>query len=86
MSIKTSRIIPDPTDTNPDKYKVILENDQVRVFDYKDEPGDKTKMHHRKFVLYALTPFKQRLTFEDGTSVEREFTGEKFFGIMNNHI
>ena len=65
---------PDPTVTDPDKYKVVLENDRVRVIDYHDKPGDKTKQHHhRPFVLYVLSPFKRRLTFPDGTVKEREF-------------
>ena len=30
----------DPTQSDPDKYKVIFENDRVRVLEYKDKPGD----------------------------------------------
>lgn len=80
--------IPDPTETDPDKYKVILENEQVRVFDYTDKPGDKTKMHHHKrFVLYALSPFKRRLIFEEDKSVEREFKGgEILWNDEQSHI
>ena len=80
--------IPDPTFTDPDKYKVILENEYVRVFDYTDAPGDKTKLHHhRKFVLYALSPFKRKLTFENGKSVEREFIGgEVLWNDEQSHI
>ena len=29
--------MPDPTITDPDKYKVIFENDRVRVLEYQDE-------------------------------------------------
>jgi len=32
----------DPTCTDPDKYRVIFENDRVRVLEYSDLPGDKT--------------------------------------------
>ena len=88
MSIKINAIVPDPVDTDPDKYKVILENEQVRVFDYSDEPGDKTKMHHhRRFVLYALCPFKRKLTFDNGKSVEKEFKGgEVLWNDEQSHI
>lgn len=81
-------VIPEPTQTDPDKYKVILENEHVRVFDYKDQPGDKTKLHHhRKFVLYALSPFKRKLTFENGKTVEREFFGgEVLWNDEQSHI
>jgi hypothetical protein len=80
--------VPDPVETDPDKYKVILENDKVRVFDYTDKPGDKTKLHHHKaFVLYALGPFKRKLTFADGKSVIREFKGgEVLWNDEQSHI
>jgi quercetin dioxygenase-like cupin family protein len=79
---------PDPTVTDPDKYKVVLENDQVRVVDYRDKPGARTKPHHhRPFVLYVLSPFKRKLTFPDGTTKEREFkTGEVFWMDDQVHI
>jgi hypothetical protein len=60
---------PDAVITNPEKYRVVLENDRVRVLDYTDRPGDKTLMHHHPdFVLHALGPFERRLHFADGTS------------------
>jgi hypothetical protein len=82
------RNIPDPVDTDPDKYKVIFENHRVRVFDYNDKPRDKTKMHHHKdFVLYALGPFKRRLTFHDGKTTVREFkSGEVLWSDEQSHI
>jgi beta-alanine degradation protein BauB len=64
----------DPLITDGDKYKAILENDRVRVLEYTDTPGDKTRKHHHPdFVLYALDPFKRRLTMADGKRIEREF-------------
>jgi quercetin dioxygenase-like cupin family protein len=66
---------PDPITTDGDKYRVILENDRVRVLRYQDKPGDKTKPHyHVEFVLYALSPFRRRLIFPDGTVKERDFS------------
>lgn len=65
---------PDPTVTDGDKYHVILENSRVRVLRYQDKPGDKTKPHHHdEFVLYALSGFRRRLTFPDGSVRERDF-------------
>ncbi len=64
----------DPVITDAEKYTAILENESVRVLDYCDHPGDKTSMHkHRDFVLYALSPFKRRLTFANGKTLYREF-------------
>ncbi len=68
----------DPAKTDSDKYKVILENERVRVLDYKDKPGEKTSLHHHPdFVIYALKPFTRRLTFSDGRQLSRKFnTGD----------
>ncbi len=59
----------DPTTTDPDKYKVVFENERMRVLRYHDQPGSKTAMHrHPDSMLYALSNFRRRLTFPDGTS------------------
>jgi quercetin dioxygenase-like cupin family protein len=64
----------DPAVTDGDKYKVVLENEKVRVFEYMDKPGEKTHRHHHPdFILYALDSFKRKLTFGDGKQIEREF-------------
>ena len=65
---------PDPALTDGDKYKVVLENEQVRVLRYHDESGAKTHPHHHPdFVMVAVGPFRRQLTFPDGTKREREF-------------
>jgi uncharacterized RmlC-like cupin family protein len=64
----------DPTVTDGDKYRLVLENEQVRVLRYQDKPGAKTHPHHHDpFVLYALSSFRRRLIFPDGTVKERAF-------------
>ena len=35
----------DPIETNPDLYKVVFENERVRVLEYQDVPGDRTTPH-----------------------------------------
>jgi hypothetical protein len=65
----------DPLVTDPDKYKLVFENDRVRVLEYRDQPGQKTMPHrHPAFVLHALSSFKRRLTLGDGRVVERDVT------------
>lgn len=60
----------DPTVTNPDLYRVVFENDRVRVLEYRDVPGDRTEPHHHPdSVMYPLASFTRRLTF-DGRQVE----------------
>lgn len=52
----------DPVTTNPELYRVILENEHVRVLEYADEPGDRTQPHvHPDSVMYTLTSFRRRL-------------------------
>ena len=56
----------DPTTTDPDKYKVIFENDRVRVLEYRDKPGDRTSPHrHPDSVMYTLSSFERRLIHGD---------------------
>lgn len=58
---------PSPTETDPDKYKIVFENERVRVLRYHDVPGAKTAQHHHPdSLLYALGSFRRRLTFPDG--------------------
>lgn len=49
--------------TNPDLYRVVMENDRVRVLEYRDRPGDQTKPHrHPDSVMVTLSSFRRRLT------------------------
>src|SRR4051794_37514319 len=65
------RALADPTSTDPDKYKVIFENERVRVLEYKDEPGQATSPHdHPDSVMYTLSSFERRLVADGGESRE----------------
>jgi quercetin dioxygenase-like cupin family protein len=56
----------DPAISNPDHYKVVFENDRVRVLEYTDAPGDQTTAHHHPdSVMYTLTSFRRRLVSGD---------------------
>lgn len=56
----------DPTHTDPDKYKVVFENDRVRVLEYRDKPGERTSPHgHPDSVMYTLSSFERRLIHGD---------------------
>lgn len=56
----------DPVTSNPDHYKVIFENDRVRVLEYTDNPGDHTTPHqHPDSIMYTLTSFRRRLVSGD---------------------
>jgi hypothetical protein len=74
--------------TDPDKYKVIFENECVRVLDYKDMPGQKTHQHtHPAFVLYSLSSFKRNIQLPDGKILQREFKpGDVMWSNAQTHI
>ena len=56
----------DPVETNPDLYRVVFENDRVRVLEYLDSPGDRTKAHsHPDSVMVTLGDFRRRLWTDD---------------------
>jgi beta-alanine degradation protein BauB len=65
-----ARMSLDPVVTNAEYYKVVFENDRVRVLQYSDQPGDVTTPHeHPDSVMYTLSSFRRRLVSGD---VQRE--------------
>jgi hypothetical protein len=63
----------DPAVTNPDHYKVVFENERVRVLEYSDRPGEQTTQHaHPDSVMYTLSTFRRRLHAADGTTRDVE--------------
>jgi quercetin dioxygenase-like cupin family protein len=58
----------DPAVTDSEFYRVLWENDDVRVLEYRDLPGEETSPHdHPNSVLIALTDFHRRLSIGDQT-------------------
>ncbi len=78
----------DPLDTDADKYKILLENERIRVLEYRDRPGEKTLQHqHPAFVLYAMSSFKRKLILPDGRTLMREFNiGDVMWSDAQTHI
>ena len=60
----------DPVLQSPQIYTVRLENDKVRVLEYRLKPGQKEPMHthERERVLYDYGNATLRLTMADGTT------------------
>jgi quercetin dioxygenase-like cupin family protein len=78
----------DPVVTDGDKYKVVLENDRIRVLEYRDSPGQRTSPHHHPdYVLCALNAFKRKFIVAEGREVVREVrSGEVAWGKAHSHI
>jgi beta-alanine degradation protein BauB len=68
LADKKVDVFPDPTLVASDVYKLILENDRVRVFDVRFKPGQKAVMHgHPAHVIYVLDDYTLDLSLPDGT-------------------
>lgn len=77
----------DPVKTSPQYYKVLLENDQVRVLEYHLKPGEKEPMHsHGAGVVYVLSGAKLKFTYPDGKTEEKAAaTGETIWRDPTTH-
>ena len=63
----------DPLVLYPGNYKVLFENDRVRVLDFQLKKGATEKPHtHPANVAVFLNDFTIRFTFPDGTTGLRE--------------
>jgi quercetin dioxygenase-like cupin family protein len=61
----------DPVKVAPAKFKVLLENDQVRVLEYKAKAGEKLAMHsHPDHAIYNVVGGKTKFTTSDGKTQE----------------
>lgn len=58
----------DPVVSNPTLYRVVMENERVRVLEYRDRPGDRTTPHrHPDSVMITLSTFRRRLHAPGGS-------------------
>ena len=55
----------------PDHYKVVEENDRVRILEFRGNKGDKTAMHsHPAVVAIAVSSAEVRFTLAGGQTME----------------
>lgn len=61
----------DPVKLSPKYYKVLLENEHVRVLEVRIKAGEKEPMHsHPAGVVYSFKDVKAKATMPDAKSVE----------------
>ena len=59
----------DPVQLNPEMFKVLLEDERIRVIDDRVPAGAKVAMHsHGEYVVYPLTSYKMKFTLPDGST------------------
>ena len=85
--IPTTAAAQDPVKTSPDQFKVLFENEQVRVLEFNGKTGTKSPMHsHPDHVIYIVTGGKSRFTMADGKTQEMESKpGEARFTPAGSH-
>jgi hypothetical protein len=80
----------DAVTTDPRSFRLVLDNERVRVLEYKSGPGfsvcGQGTHYHPERVTVALTDAKVRLTNAEGKTVVREIpAGHVFFAPAETH-
>lgn len=61
----------DPVQAAPNVYRVLFENDRVRLLEARVKAGDSSAMHrHPGYVVYSLSDGKATFTSPAGEDVE----------------
>ena len=71
----------------PHLYKVLLDNDRVRVLEVRAQPGTKSALHtHPAYVAVAISDGQYRFTSPDGKNIEIKLTAGQagFFGAVEH--
>ena len=62
-----------PEEVSPEVYKVLLDNEDVKVLEVTFQPGQSDELHrHNVMTFYAIQGGKMQVTFPDGTVKENE--------------
>jgi len=63
----------DPTKTSPNNYRLLLNNDEVRVLEMNLKAGEKDVQHsHQDETVYFITGSKVKIYLPGGESVEAD--------------
>jgi beta-alanine degradation protein BauB len=77
----------DAAQVAPHVYKVLFENDRVRLLEVRMKPGDESAMHsHPDYLLYTLEGGTVKLTAASGESADVEIsTGDTMWREAEEH-
>lgn len=79
----------DPVAVSATMYKVLLENEYVRVVEYQINPGERDNWHtHPAKASYVISGGSLRITTGDGESfiVDEETASASWFGSVGKHF
>ena len=79
----------DAVTSSPDKFKVLLDNEHVRVVEYSLLPGERDDWHaHPPKVSYVVAGGKLRITTENGESflADEQSGTAAWMGSLGSHF
>lgn len=90
LGVTRNALAQDAVTAEPRSFRVVLENDSVRVLEYRSGPGlgvcGQGMHYHPERVTVSLTGAKARITSADGKSAVRDIpVGHVFFSPAETH-
>ncbi len=90
LGVGREALAQDAVTADPRSFRVVLENDRVRVLEYRSGPGlgvcGQGMHYHPDRVTISLTGAKVRITNADGRTVVRDIPpGHVFFAPAETH-
>jgi hypothetical protein len=90
LGVSRDALAQDAVATAPRAFRVVLENERLRVLEYRSRPGlgvcGQGMHYHPDRVTVSLTGGKVRVTTADGRTVVREVApGQVFYAAAETH-
>ena len=90
FGLTTEALAQDAATSDPRSFRVVLDNERVRVLEYKSGPGfsvcGQGVHYHPERVTVTLTDAKVKITSAEGKSVVRDLpAGQVFFAPAETH-
>jgi hypothetical protein len=90
LGVTREALAQDPVRSDPRSFRVVLENERVRVLEYRSGPGlgvcGQGVHYHPERVTVTLTEAKVRITNAEGRTVVRELpAGQVFYALAEAH-
>lgn len=77
----------DPIGVSPKNYRLVFQNEKVRLLEHRDKPGDISATHwYPQDLVHVLSSHKRKFTFPDGNSVVAQMkAGETIWAEAGSH-
>jgi len=90
LGVTREALAQDPVRSDPRSFRAVLENERVRVLEYRSGPGlgvcGQGVHYHPERVTVTLTEAKVRITNAEGRTVVRELpAGQVFYAPAETH-